>query len=502
MKMKTIKISYIFLSILLAMGLLIPNTQPAQAQAETPNPWSEVLGADGSIQFDNLTDLGTVNVEDLAWMNTDQFNLPFMPIDIQFTASFHRYLTPSGNIVVLPDAPTMLFMMLNPDDSGLSQMLAGMGTNPITGDLISMSGHTYQDLLAGYVDWSQFAGTEFELPVDFFDALTNGDPDNWSWIINMTPDEVMAALAAGDITQLQADLLNTMDLDQFREDLSSIATGNGWNYFALLLYSPGSMDCDDIPGGCPANLCLLAPQVCTATFCQEHPDLCGTGPTSCPAATVTIGSPTLRIFPVAPNSPLVVGQDPEKRGADIQLEAVIPPTIHDYYVPVPVYEDVQRCLAPEGETNPVLNCKTNESLAAFDGKLTTIHALVRFDCEHHVDVYPEQITNVSATAQLTQASQEWIEQGLSAYYYGAAVLQEAFSLIPGLGAANASCDAGKTCRATALVSRVQFRDPGTFSLGLTVQTSGTPVTSGRVLNGNGQVDISFLSVRLIENDSH
>lgn len=501
MKMKD-KISLILLSILMALCLVVPTTQPVQAQADT-NPWSEVLGSDGSILFDNLTDLGTVNVEDLGWMNTSGLNLPTMGMDFQFTASFHRYMTPSGNIVVLPDAPTMFFMMMNPEDSGLNQMLAGMGTNPLTGDLLAMSGHTYQDLLSGYVDWSQFVGTEFELPGSFFDALTNGDPDNWSWIINMTPEEVLAAVAAGDITQLQADLLNTMDLDQFRDDLASIATGDGWNYFALLLYSPGSMDCDDIPGGCPANLCLLAPQVCTSTFCQEHSDLCGSGgPTSCPAATVTIGNPTLTIFPVAPNSPLVVGQDPEKRGADIQLEAVIPPTIHEYYVPVPVYEDVQRCLAPEGETNPVLNCKTSESQAAFDGKLTTIHALVRFDCDHRVDVYPEQISNVAATAQLTQASQEWIEQGLSAYYYGAAVLQQSFSLIPGLGTANAGCDASKTCRATALIPRVQFRDPGTFSLGLTVQTSGTPVTSGRVLNGSGQVVISFLSVRLIENGNN
>lgn len=483
---------------LLVLSLLITPAQPAQAQ--NPNPWNEVVDGDGHILFDNLTDLGTIHVEGLEWMN---MNIPlFIPYDIQLTASFHRYLTPSGNIVILPDAPTMFCMLLNPAASGLNQMLAGMGTNLLTGDLMSMSGQTYRDLLTGYVDWSQFVGTEFELPEDFFNALTNGDPDNWSWIISLTPEEVVAALLAGDITPLQADLLNTMDLSRFREDILSIVSGSAWNYFAILLYSPGNTDCDDIPGGCPENLCLIVPQVCVEPFCEEHPELCVSGPISCPAATVTMGHPSLRIFPVAPNSPLVVGQDPEKRGADIRVEVTLPPTIHDYYLPVPVYQDVQRCIPAEGDEEAAeLDCKTNESSASNDGTWKTVREIVRFDCQHRLDVYAEPISNLAAQARLTQASQKWIEQGLAAVYYGAAVLQKSYSLIPGLGAAHASCDASKTCRATASVARVPFRDPGTFSLELTVQTSGTPVTSGRVLNGNGQLEVYFLSVRLIENGS-
>jgi hypothetical protein len=501
--MKINQFPLFLLSLLLALVLGIIPVQSALAQNENPNPWLEVLGSDGSINFDNLTDLGTVNVEDLGWMNTAGLNLPLLPgMDYQFTASFHRYLTPGGNIVVLPDAPTMFFMMMNPEESGLNQMLAGMGVDPTNGNMLALSGNTYQDLLAGYVDWSQFTGTEFELPGDFFDALTNGDPDSWSWLLNMTPEQALQAFQDGLITGTQMDLLNAMDLERFRDDLDSIMSGSGWSFFVLLLYSPGSMDCDAIPGGCPEDLCLLVPQVCTENFCAIHPELCDGNIASCPAATVTIGSPVLKIYPVDPDSPLVVGQDPEKRGVDIQVEVIIPPTVHSYYVPVPVYEDVQRCIPPDGEVNPLLDCKTNAAVAANNGTLKTVRELVRFDCQHHVDTYPESISGVSASAQLTQASQEWIEQDLSAYYYGAQVLQENFSLIPGLGAANVGCDAGKTCRASALVTRVPFRDPGLFSLGLTVQTAGTPVTSGRVLNGSGQVEVFFISVRLIENGSY
>jgi hypothetical protein len=494
MQIKTKPFTFFVLSIILALSLVITPGTPVQAQTGSGSgPWSEILGADGSINFDNLTDLGTMDIENLEWMSID-----LLGSDFQFTASFHRYLTPSGNIVVLPDAPTMLLMMIHPEESGLNQMLAGMGIDPGTGTALAMSGNMYQDMLAGYVDWDQFTGTEFEDPEDFFAALTNGDLDNWTWIIGMTPEEAALALANGDITAAQYSLLDSMDLLRFNEDLMSIASGSSWRYMAMLLYSPGSMDCDNIPGGCPENLCLIAPQVCSTPFCQQHPELCGK-PSPCPASTVTLGNPTLRIYPIAPPSPLVVGQDPEKRGADIQVEATIPPTIYSYYIPISVYGDVQYCVLPDGnESDPILDCKTDPSRPANNGMLTMVRELVRIDCEHHVDTYAEPIAGVNAAAQMTRASKDWIRENLSAYYYGADVLQEMFNLIPGLGVANVSCDASKVCRASAFISRVQFRDPGVFGLALTVQTAGTPVTSGRVLNGNGQIEISFLSVRLIE----
>lgn len=113
-------------------------------------------------------------------------------------------------------------------------------------------------------------------------------------------------------------------------------------------------------------------------------------------------------------------------------------------------------------------------------------------------VYPEQITNVRATANLTQASKDWISKGLSTYYYGATVKQPSYALIPGMAIAATGCNGNKVCMATGSVSRIQFRDPGFYTLLLSVQTAGTPVSAARTLNGSGSLSVAFISVRLID----
>jgi len=201
---------------------------------------------------------------------------------------------------------------------------------------------------------------------------------------------------------------------------------------------------------------------------------------------------------VAPASPLVVGQDPDKRGADVQLEVIIPPTIYDYYIPVPVWEEVEECNLPDGGYTGVLDCKTDNILPANNGYWTSTMQLVRIDCEHHVDVYPEQIADVQAQALLTETSKEWIVHDLGAYYYGAKVYESSYNLVPGMRQANVGCDGGGTCTANTLVEKIQFRDPGYYALSVRVQTAGTPVTSPRLLTGGGQMSVSMISARLIE----
>ena len=103
----------LFLSILVVIVSMLPF--PVSAQ---DNPWSEVVDANGNILYGKMTDLGEVQ-EDASWMP----NIPF--IDGQ--ATYHRYMTPSGNIVVMPSATTLFFMALHPDASGINNAYSALG---------------------------------------------------------------------------------------------------------------------------------------------------------------------------------------------------------------------------------------------------------------------------------------------------------------------------------------------------------------------------------------
>ena len=117
----------LFLSILVVTISMLPF--PVSAQ---DNPWSEVIDANGNILYGKMTDLGEVQ-EDASWMP----NIPF--IDGQ--ATYHRYMTPSGNIVVMPSATTLFFMALHPDASGINNAYSALGNG--VGVLETM--------LAGYI---------------------------------------------------------------------------------------------------------------------------------------------------------------------------------------------------------------------------------------------------------------------------------------------------------------------------------------------------------------
>ncbi len=90
-------------------------SRPETAFADDPSPWAEILNPDGTIQWENLTDLGNTT-EAADWM---AITLPGGVV-IQPDATYHRYQTPSGNVLVLPSPATLFFMALNPQESGLS----------------------------------------------------------------------------------------------------------------------------------------------------------------------------------------------------------------------------------------------------------------------------------------------------------------------------------------------------------------------------------------------
>ena len=94
----------------------------AEVRADDGSPWSEILNPDGTIQWNNLVDLGNTS-EPASWMD---ITLPGGMV-VHQNATYHRYQTPSGNIVVLPAPVTLFFMALHPQESGLTNAQSMLG---------------------------------------------------------------------------------------------------------------------------------------------------------------------------------------------------------------------------------------------------------------------------------------------------------------------------------------------------------------------------------------
>jgi len=408
---------------LLLFLVLITLLVPSAVQAQENDPWSEVFQPDGNLN-PNLIDLG-VTTDHPDWMSID---LPFGQ-SIDLDANYHRYQTPSGNIVVLPSASTLFFMAMNPQESGLNSSYGSLGNG--YGSLISFLG-----LVAGNnLDWSRVQADhpEYTSPDQFWSAVLNGKQDAWTYFSGW-----------GFITTL---LQMT------------------WNDAALrstyLLYLNGSQNCASIPGGCSGMVTPPPPQ------------------RECPDPSVTMQQPVLIIQKIAPNNPLVIGQDFEnRRGADIQVAVTIPPVIFTWYEPI--YEERDICRAAKAGETP--NCNTRTGSNVNDGVSDTERVFM--GCRTHVEHLPDAVASLQATAALDAASQDWIRSQLGQSHYGAYIHQANFALIPGLGSWTGGCDGGGTCMATGQALRVPFADPGTFNLRLDVVTTGTrfrgiPITQPR-----------------------
>ena len=173
---------------------------------------------------------------------------------------------------------------------------------------------------------------------------------------------------------------------------------------------------------------------------------------------------------MAPNYPLVVGQDNSKRGADVQASVNIPNVIYTWNEPI--YEDERSC-----HNNPNGGADICKTVQVFKG------------CKAHHESLPEQITNARATATLTDASRSWIINDLGATWYGAYVHQASFDLkrygTPAIGC-------GGSCSFNLTALKVPFADPGYFDLKVQVNTAGTffngtMITKPRILGGSGKI---------------
>ena len=426
---------------LLLVALLLNAGHPVMAQADGDSPWGDVVDENGHLRYDELIDLGET-VEDAEWMDIE---LPF-GMELDLDANYHRYQTQDGDIVVLPTPLTVMMMAMNPVESGLSDAQSQLGLGGFVG------AEFLGALLGDHIDWNRLgqSNPDYANPDNFWNAVINGQENVWTWFAGLD-----------FLTDLALMSWNDMDLRM-----------------GLLLYLNGAANCREIPGGCSG---IVIEQLL---------------PVTCPAPSVTMQQPTLSIRKTAPENPLVIGQDPEKRGADVQVSVNVPPVIYTWFEPV--YEEVEVCR--DLGTGEVADCRKSNSSIVNDGKRDS--ELILVDCRQHVEYLPDRVTSLTATAQLTPASKAWILNQLSSAYYEAYIHRESFNLVPGQASWAGGCSGG-TCTASALVNRIPFADPGKFDLSLRVQTAGASfagrqITQPRSLSAAGQMQVFVTLTTLIE----
>jgi len=442
-------------TLLLTIGLLLSITAPVFADDSTGTAdFGNFFDSEGNL-LEGVTDGGEVEIE-ADWMIGD---LGGEGTGFASTATYHVYVAPNGDSLLAPSYTTMLSMIGAGEESGLT----------------SASG-TYQTFLATVATFFS-TGTASPVPSTTWGGTDSAfiyDDAEHQGTIDLLQRQLQAAnfgYYSEGSTGFIKEFVFTWN---FLTNL--LGVGNDDNMLAMTYLYYTKENCDKSPIGCQES-----------TLADNIADPGTYNSPSCPASTIVPGVPYLSIEKTGPASPLVVGQDPDKRGADVSFSVTVPPTVYTYYIPIPIYGEVEVC--------------TNNCSGTGTPEYGTATVLIRIDCEKHVEVYAEPIVATSASANLTQDSINWIRGNLSQYYYGATTQQTSFNLVPGLTSASAFCDGGNTCHANALIERIQFKDPGTFNLSLTATTAGTPVTTGRTLRTAGSLQVSFISVRLIENGS-
>jgi hypothetical protein len=417
---------------LVTLFVLLSLGQQAGAQESQPpsGAWSEVVNSDGSINYANLTDNGTVT-QVQSWMPT----VLGQPIP----ATYHVYTTPTGNQVLMPSATTLFFMASNPSESGFLSAASTLGTGgpnagadaptgiagigSVFGALLGNQG---SDQMMSMISAAGNSGATS--PESFFSALASGQTSIWS--------------------------LNPAGMLNFLQSLAQPSLSDFNLYTYMLLYTPGS--CALSPAGCTAEqlALLLTPP---PTIPTPPPGVTPPPPIQCPEPRVIPGAITFSGSKTAPNYPLVVGQDPSRRGVDLQFSASVAPTVYISYE----LEEVYDCVYSFGF--PAANgCGANYRLEH-----------VEWTCREVRQEIPECITSARGAASLSQESRNWILHELSNRYPGAHLKN------PDFGFSSASA-----CTWNASETNVQIADPGTWNLSVRGSTSGTPVSAPRSFGGN------------------
>ena len=446
------------LAITLAVFALSLATRSGTARAQDggndgPLPPYIAVGGDGKLNFDpsGLTPGEPIVMSPPEGIPTLAASIPGTDLTACATCLvYNTYTTADGATVVIPNAYTAIVMAVT-------------GYSPFNSPPDFAMGN-------GILQMAAMAGA--------FEGM--GIPPE-----QMTPENIAARLDPRS-TEFSPFFLLQLNL-ALNDPNSPLNTGNF--FFAAGIFQ---FSCHPVTGVCAPTVAEDEDADSKKTtdlreeICRQLGD-CPTPPTdTCPRDWEIIAAdPTYSALKIEPNYPVVVGQDPEKRGVDLLAGVTVPPVIVRFNVEKRIPGD-RVCRWHEGTgyggcdggydrlDSPTGHWYTDGHWGV-DQDTTTI-------CERQTRTYPDAVTNLSITAELDPESIAWIETGdLQQRYPGAKVYQAEWPLWPGMMPSKTTISAD---RATFLLEwdRLQLLDPGYYRVIISGQTKGTPYTAPRLLD--------------------
>jgi hypothetical protein len=414
-------------SILIALFLVARPTATAHAD---PLPPYLKIDANGKISFDptGLTNAGPISMPPPAGWPSFQSTVPGTGLGVCVGClTFNKYIAADGSTVVVPTAYTAIVMALS-------------GKSPFNSQPNLVIGN-------GVIAAAAAAGVFQKMGLA---------PDQ------VTPDSVKHALETMDpLFLLQLNLaLNNPASPLF----------SGAFFYASGLFA---FACDPFTGQC-GNSQTVPPAVSNIyeAACQAQGHCLPLGNCKNRDWTISQQPPVLSAGKLAPAFPVVVGQDPAKRGVDLTIGVTTFPVIVTYtYEHV---ETVKTCqwvgsglgggCGPGGTSDPNWGMRNS----------------TRRDCRRHTDSFPDRIAVLTARAELAGASAAWISGDLAARYPGAHVYQSDWPLYPDRPMSTGGFNGDHT-RFSATYTRLPLLDPGQYDLTIAGKTLGTPYTQPRDL---------------------
>ncbi len=183
--------------------------------------------------------------------------------------------------------------------------------------------------------------------------------------------------------------------------------------------------------------------------------------------TVAQADPAVQATKIAPNFPVVVGQDPAKTGVTLGVSVTVPPVYVSYNL---LTQSSETTCKWGGFGYPGDNCENKGS------EWHTV-TLITQKCERRTDTYTDRLTNVAVSMNLAQSSIDWITGDLAARFPGAHVYQANWNLFPGTPGVG-GFKPGSVSFAMRW-DKLQTRDPGKYIVNVNGRTSGTPYTAPR-----------------------
>jgi hypothetical protein len=400
----------------------------AVVQADSLPPYLK-YDSNGHVTFDptGLTNDGVVTVPPPAGWPSIQSPVPGTDLSVCVGClAFNKYTAADGSTVVVPTAYTAIVMAL----SGKSPF----NTTP---NLVIGNGIIAAAVKAGVFDHM---------------GLT---PDQ------VTPESVLHALQT-------MDPLFFIKLNLALNDPNSPLFSGAFFYASGLL----AFACDPITGQC-GNDQAVPPALSGAyeAACKAQGNCLPLG--NCPSRNWNISqqSPILSAGKLAPANPVVIGQDPAKRGVDLQVGVTTFPVYVTY-----TYEHAETVKTCQwvgggqgggcGSTNPDPNWGMRNS--------------TKRECRRHTDVFPDRIAALSIRADLSDVSAVWISSDLASKYPGAHVYQASWPLFPARPVSTGGFNIDRTSF-NASYLRLPLLDPGDYLVNIAGKTLGTPFTGPRDL---------------------